>query len=279
MNQGNIFASYQFNIKRENFDKYYLFRYFQNITRLRSFLEDGIYMTRSDKFTDHLECIDFKNLLKINRYKDYVKLLPEHNLYYSIEELSSHIRKSQDILDDLAIGIQKNQQKYHISCWYISQNEIENELMWKSYGKDYKNNSKGFLIKISLKDFLSNLEQISFLNDCYSKITYGSVAYYNFEDKEIKKLKYTGFRKHLAFKDESEFRLIYKNHTQEIKEHMFLKLPNSFYADLTIIAHPEYDEIEYHELRKEFEDSSEKSIELSDLYIWYKLKKRIKSTL
>ncbi|MCW2258684.1 MULTISPECIES: DUF2971 domain-containing protein [Sphingobacterium] len=272
------FNSYNFDIKQENYDKYYLFRYFPSLNRLESFLTKGIYMTRADKFSDQLECVDFNNLVEISKRKNVVSLLPEHNPHMDIGDLQNYINKTINELDEIAVNINNEQQKYHISCWYISQNQIENELMWKSYGTDHNNKQKGFLIRISLKDLMSNMIMLKKLNPELSSIVFGSVAYYDFNnEKNIQKIKYTGFRKHSAFKDESEFRLIYKNENLPIKDDIFLKLSKSFYNDISIIAHPDYDLNDYHKIRRKIETDFEQSVQISELYIWYKLKNRLQA--
>lgn len=269
-----IFESYSFDIKPENYNKYYLYRYFSKFDRLKSFLTDGIYLSRADKFSDHLECVDYDNLIEINKRKDFIRLNREHNPHISSLDLEKYKNKADSELDLLADKIQDQQQKYHITCWYITNDDVENELMWKSYGKDYLEDNKGFLVKINLKDFISHLPQISILNENLGKVIYGTVSYYNFnENKNIQKVKYTGFRKHSSFKDESEFRMIYKNNFLKIMDTVFLKTPKSFYWDITIIAHPEYELDEYECNKKQLEKDFEVSLELSKLYIWYKLKK------
>lgn len=272
------FTSYNFDIKSKNYGKYYLFRYFPSLERLESFLNKGIYLTRADKFSDNLECVNYEVLSQIEKWKHYESLRPEHNVHLTDEELTDLKKIAALKLDEIASKINRDQKKYHVSCWYISQHETENELMWRSYGVNHKKNSKGFLVKFSLKDFMDNLARVQLLNKQLENIVYGSVAYYDFNNPaNIQKVKYTGFRKHFSFKDESEFRLIYKNNSNEIIDDLFLKLPKDFYHDISIIAHPDYELQEYQEIRDYIEEHYSESVQLSGLYIWYKLKDRLKS--
>lgn len=266
--------SYNFKIDKENYKKYYLFRYFPSYERLESFLKNGIYLTRADKFTDNLECVNYENLIQINKRKNFNRLLPEHNPHLTHRELSELIEKANLELQVLAEKIEIQQKKYHISCWYLSQHKNENELMWRSYGFNYNNGKSGFLVRINLKDFIENLNSIQHINNQISNLVYGSVSYYDFNnDNSIQKVKFTGFRKHVSFKDENEFRLIFNSKCDNSLENIFLKIPNSLYYDTTIIAHPNLDLNEYHKIRTKLESNYDISLELSEIYIWYKLKK------
>ncbi|MGY3054234.1 putative Zn-dependent protease [Pedobacter sp. UYEF25] len=94
---------------------------------------------------------------------DYRELYPEHNPHLSIEKLNGLKNEFQEKLRDIANTLKLNQKKYFISCWYISNTKLEDELMWRSYGKgsEEKEPTEGFMIKINLKDFIQNLQSLS----------------------------------------------------------------------------------------------------------------------
>lgn len=272
----NKIQSYNFRIDKKNLKNYYLFRYFPSFLRLESFLTHGLYLTRADKFSDNLECVNYDDLLEIKKNKDYVRLLPEHNLHLSSKELQQYINQSTAILEKLAVKIAEHQKKYFISCWYISKQENENELMWRSYGASYKQNCKGFLVRVRLDDFMDELSRIESSNPHLSKLVYGNVLYYDFnKENSVQKVKFTGFRKHESFKDESEFRLISYGKEPTSDDDNYIKLSKWFYSGVTISAHPEFTLNEYHDFRINLESKFDVSLALSELYIWYKLKETL----
>ncbi len=235
-------------------------------------------MTRADKFSDHLECVTYDRLLEINDLKKFIDLPLQHNPHLSKDQLAHYINNANHELTELAEKINKEQSIYHVSCWYISQNENENELMWRSYGFDKEANTNGFLIRISLNDFISHLNTIESLNPELPQVVYGSVSYYDFNKKaSIQRIKYNGFRKHISFKDESEFRLVYKNQNVQTVENIFLKLPRSFYDDLRITVHPDYNFNDFEKIRDKIEQEFDQTLNLSELHIWYKLKEKLKN--
>ncbi|MGY3054233.1 hypothetical protein ACVWYG_002439 [Pedobacter sp. UYEF25] len=68
---------YNFQIK--NLDGYYLFRYFSSLTRLESFLKEGIHLARADKFSDNLECIRKKEMITGNYIQSITHIYPLKN--------------------------------------------------------------------------------------------------------------------------------------------------------------------------------------------------------
>lgn len=272
--------SYNFRIDKNNYKSYYLFRYFPSFSMLEKFLKHGLYLTRADKFSDNLECVNYNDLLEIKKNKDYVRLLPEHNPHLSDKEFQYYINRSNRILEELAVKIAEHQKKYFISCWYISKQENENELMWRSYGANCQQNCKGFLVRVSLDDFIDELSKIESANPHISKLIYGNVSYYDFnKENNIQKVKYTGFRKHESFKDESEFRLICYDNESTFNDNNYLELSRWFYEGIRISAHPEFSLTEYHDFRVDLESKFDVSLELSELYIWYKLKETLKNRI
>src|SRR5690606_23140134 len=100
----------------------------------------------------------------------YVRLLPEHNPHLSDKEFQDYINRSNRILEELAVKIAEHQKKYFISGWYISKQENENELMWRSYGANYQQNCRGFFVRVGLEDFINELNKIESANPRISKL-------------------------------------------------------------------------------------------------------------
>lgn len=275
MDTNNGFQSYQFAIDKSNYSQYFLFRYFPSYQRLESFLINGIYMTSADKFSDHLECVDYNSLLETIKQNAFAQMRAEHNPHMVKNEFNESITAANEKLEKLANKIYCRQKVYHISCWYITQNDCENELMWRSYGGNTNTDDHGFLIRINLKDFISHIPWMKSHNP-HNNIIYGNVSYHDFNKKtSIQKVKYTGFRKHKAFEDEKEFRMVYKNEAGRPIENLFLRVPISFYQDISIFAHPLYDLENVAKLRETLESKYKVSLEPSSLYIWYQLKKKL----
>lgn len=272
-------TSYRFNIKENNLDKYFLFRYLSCKEHLESFLQNGIYMAQADSFSDQLELIDFESIQSLNNCKDVDRILKENNPDMDDNEFELIKKNANQTLKDLAFKLKVKQKYYHISCWHISDRENENELMWRSFGKrilmkDSKEHviENGFLLKITLRNFLENLNESFGKNSEINGLIFGYVNYYNFNIiSSIKKVKYLGFRKHISFKDEREFRLIHKNNSLENK---FIKINNRFYEDCMIFAHPECELDYFNQLREEINKKYQKQIQLSELNIWYKLQQK-----
>lgn len=262
-----------YNLNLINRDKYYLFRYFPSIDRLKSFLTNGIYLGRADKYSDNLECVTKSILTQINRINGFRELITEHNPHLTVNEVETIKTKFENKMKELANELTLSQKKYFISSWYIEQSSIENELMWRSYGSS--KNDKGYLVRINLKHFLEHLESSMLKpeNTEFNKLVVGQVKYFDFtNDENIKEVKYAGFRKHFSFKGENEFRLLTKREDINApNEPFFLKQQRSFYEDIIIFCHPSTDYNEYINLREEVRTHNV-NLNLSQLDIWYKLK-------
>ncbi len=258
-----------YNFKIKKIEEYYLFRYFPSWKRLESFLRDGIYLTRADKLSDKLECISKADIIKLNNAKYYKELYPEHNPHISSEELSEFKKKCERTLKEIAESLTSSQQNYFISCWYISDSKLEDELMWRSYGKG--ESTDGFMVKINLKDFIQNFNSLSSSSNPIDKLILGPVKYYDFSNKDsIEEVKYAGFRKHASFSGEKEFRVLFKNKsTQELP--VFIKPPNGFYDDTIIYSHPNMQDESFFEARENLMPFG-KDLNISELQMWYKLK-------
>lgn len=239
------------NFKEENLINLCFYRYFQSFERLVSFLNDGLYMSRADKFSDNLECIN----------KDI------------IDEINSNSYN----IGDLAHKVNIEQKKYYISCWYFPDSNHENELMWKSYGKS-KNSEIGFLVKINSLEFINSIRDIYNLNsNSIDNLIYGTVRYFDFNDpKSIRKVKFTSFRKHICFKDEREFRLVFKDETNSIKDKLFLDLPKKLIKKLEIFAQPSCLKNDFDNYSNELKTKFQIDLKKSELDIWYNLRENIK---
>lgn len=263
---------YNFNII--NRGQYYLFRYFSSIDKLKLFLDNGIYLGRADKYSDNLECVTKSIMEHINSINGFEELIPEHNTHLTKNQLNNLKVEFRNKMKGLANELRASQKRYFISSWYIEQGPIENELMWSSYGS--KKDTNGYLIRINLKHFLENLELLLSRteNEQFNKLVVGQVRYFDFTNNEnFKEVKYAGFRKHLSFKGENEFRLLIKTeHLTEPKESMYIKLDKSFYEDVHFFCHPNTDHDEYLVLEKEV-NALNINLNMSTMNIWYKLRK------
>lgn len=267
----NILNYYNFSIT--NKEKYYLFRYFPSLNKLKSFLTDGIYLGPADKFSDNLECATKHILTQINRISGFEELTYDHNPHLTANELDNIKLEFHTKMKELANELTLSQRRYFISCWYIEESIFENELMWRSYGSN--RDDRGFLVRINLKDFLEELEQslAESENEQLRKLIIGPVQYFDLSKNEnIRELKYAGFRKHISFKGENEFRLLIKKVSiNDFTKPIYIKLQKSFYDDIIIFCHPNTDHHEYVKLRNEIRDF-DVDLNVSKMNIWYKLK-------
>lgn len=258
---------YNFTIKSED---YYLYRYFKSFQRLEQFLEKGIYLSQANKFKDGLECVDKETILQVNKWQNYQELWEEHNQHVPPSEFSKLKEEANSNLQKLAISIAEMQKKYFISCWYLPDKSHENELMWNSYSSSEE---YGYLVKIKLNDFLEHMESSVSLNEGKGKLIYGIVQYYDYnKEANIKKIKYTAFRKHNSFSDERELRLVIKDSSSKLVHPVYLKLSKSFYHDISVFVSPRANYNDYVETRKRVINKFEIDLHQSELSIWYNIK-------
>lgn len=262
---------YNFQIK--NMDEYYLFRYFHSLPRLESFLKEGIYLTRADKFSDNLECVPKNVMIEVNKSKYFGGLLPKHNSHLSKTSLSEIKDQYQHQLRQIATNLKDNQKKYFISCWYISDSKLEDELMWRSYGRGLEENkpTNGYMVRINLKDFIHGVKRLSSALNPFDKLILGQVRYYDFSnDESMKEVRYTAFRKHASFSSEKEFRILFINRAPD-EASRFIKPPAGFYEDTVIYSHPNIEEEQFFIARRRLREFG-KDLNGSELQMWYKLK-------
>lgn len=262
-----LLEPYNFTIKSED---YYLYRYFKSFERLEQFLEKGIYLSPANEFTDGLECVDKATIVQVSKWQNYQEVWEEHNQHILPVELLRIKEDAKSNLQKLSISIAEIQKKYFISCWYLPDKNHENELMWNSYtsSREY-----GFLVKIKLKDFLEHLEQSVFLNEEKGKLIYGIVQYFDFNKEEnIKKVKYTAFRKHNSFSDERELRLVIKDDSSRLTNPVYFKLNKNFHQDISVFVSPRASFEDYVGIRKKVINKFEIDLHQSELSVWYNLR-------
>lgn len=182
----------------------YLYRYI-SFEKLIDFLETGeLYLARQDTFEDCLESIspfDITELLITT-----ITEIPEDG--NPDFDWKSFILKNQEIKENIKIKLINRQKRRFVSSWVI--NDTESFGMWDIYAQT------GFMIRFE-KNYFENLIETQSKNNQINLtgidyIHVGKIKYQNFEKIPFKEkkslLKSSDFRKHSAFKYESEYRIV-----------------------------------------------------------------------
>lgn len=195
----------------------YLYRYV-SLEKLLHFLRTGsLYFSRMDSFEDNLEGIIPFEITKL-----IINMLPvtpkEARNQVLSDETYEQIKLSRNQnLMDLQKELHEKQKKRFVSCWFLGNTESIG--MWDLYAKE------GFLIRFD-REILQNLveSKIKSQNIHHEKtdlLVAGKVKYQDFakipSDEKKSLIKYSGFRKHEAFKHEEEYRfIIHKSKPNEL---------------------------------------------------------------
>jgi len=225
----------------------YLYRYIPE-NRLESFLTEGLFLSRVDKFEDPFELSNIFELKRI--YSQTPTVTNERNIandpdIQQIAEVSAF-----EVWNREYPKILHRQKKTCISCWFLGKSE--SFAQWKLYA------DKGFLLKISVSNFRKIFEhsdvQATFktgmeISDAMGlRGLFGKVSYYTLNDVFLKdKLTNSGnypdeylFTKNMAFAHEQELRLVAQFNQDVGEDGIFVKMNTEQYKCFWVIPHPGY---------------------------------------
>ena len=223
----------------------FVYRYL-TLEKLIDFLEtEELYLTRLDKFEDNLESI---SPYEINNLKIRSGLTTKPKI--ANPEIPDHVwdhlvKTSKTELVALKDRLTSKQKHRFVSCWIL--NNVESFGMWDIYGKS------GFAIRFNRKYFQKLIKNsISLQKSPTTKIDLliaGRVEYQNFDNMENKEkeaeLKYSVFRKHLAFNHENEYRIVGFTKIELNKPGLRFKLPDLKDLDFEIFANPRLNSFQF----------------------------------
>jgi hypothetical protein len=249
----------------------YLYRYV-SLTKLLHFLRTGsLYFTRMDSFEDGLEGIVPYNITEL--YANLPPLQDEASRNKEISEESWIELKERriNILNHIQQDLLEKQKRLYVNCWYLGDSESIG--MWDLYGKN------GFMIRFerqAIQDLVkSEIESQSVKYAKDDLIVGGIIRYQDFDKvvwKEEKSLiKYSGFRKHIAFKHEEEYRFII--HKSEIVEGgIEYKLGEINDLEFDLFANPKMNSFEFITNNELISRYTDKKLKDSKLKPWLDFK-------
>lgn len=252
-----------------NIKEKYVYRY-MTIEKLVDFLEtNSIYLARLDKFEDNLENIEPYD---INELKIKSKLLSkpeEANPEITNNQWDELIKNNAKALGELQKSLVKKQKHRFVSCWIL--NDVESFAMWDIYGKS------GFVLRFEQKYFQKLIkESIKLQKDYTAKIdllVVGIVQYQNYDDMLLKEkeslINFSAFRKHIAFKHETEYRIV--GFMEEFIDLSGLKfiLPEIKDLKFDIFANPRLDSFQFAKYKNMISKyTTNHPLKESELKIW-----------
>ncbi|MBM1107069.1 DUF2971 domain-containing protein [Aurantibacter crassamenti] len=223
----------------------YVYRYL-TIEKLVDFLEtNSIYLARLDKFEDNLENIEPYDINELKVRSETLSKPDDANPEISDSQWDEMIRNNILALRHLQKSLDQKQKHRFVSCWIL--NDVESFAMWDIYGKS------GFVLRFEQEYFQKLIkESIKLQKDQTAKIDLliaGTVQYQNYDKMLFKEkeslLKFSAFRKHIAFKHETEYRIV--GFMKEILDLSGLKfiLPELKDLKFDIIANPRLDSFQF----------------------------------
>lgn len=222
----------------KNIKSKYLYRHV-SIEKLISFLNTGdLYFARMDSFEDNLEGVIPYDIVELLANYDDLPSLEERNPEISKEIWKDIENHRAGKLTKLQESLLNRQKERFVSCWFLS--DTESIAMWDLYA------TGGFLIRFD-RQYLQGLVktrkdlQEKIPEDSNDLLVAGRVRYQNFNelhlDEDGKRLKYSGFRKHVAFKHEAEYRFIL--HKKEYNSNgVFYSLGDINELEFDLLANP-----------------------------------------
>jgi hypothetical protein len=223
----------------------YVYRYL-TIEKLVDFLEtNSIYLARLDKFEDNLENIEPYDINELKVRSETLSKPDDANPEISDSQWDKIIRNNILALRHLQKSLAEKQKHIFVSCWIL--NDVESFAMWDIYGKS------GFVLRFEQEYFQKLIrDSIKLQKDQTEKINLlvaGTVQYQNYDKMLFKEneslVKFQGFRKHIAFKHETEYRIV--GFMEEVLDLSGLKftLPELKDLKFDIIANPRLDSFQF----------------------------------
>lgn len=227
----------------------YVYRY-MTIEKLVDFLEtNSLFLARLDKFEDNLENIEPYDINELRLRAQTLSKPAGANPEITESQWMQIIENNRTELRAIQAKLTKQQKHRFVSCWILG--NTESFAMWDIYGR------AGFAIRFERKYFQKLIkDSISLQPDPTNKIDLlvaGVVQYQNFDEMLFKEeeslLKYSAFRKHLAFNHETEYRII--GFMKEIlnKSGLKFRLPVIDDMEFDLIANPRLNGFQFQKYR------------------------------
>lgn len=247
----------------------YVYRYL-TIEKLVDFLEtNSIYLARLDKFEDNLENIEPYDINELKVRSETLSKPDDANPKISDSQWDEIIRNNKLALRHLQKSLDQKQKHRFVSCWIL--NDVESFAMWDIYGKS------GFVLRFEQEYFQKLIkESIKLQKDQTAKIDLliaGTVQYQNYDKMLLKEkeslIKFSAFRKHIAFKHETEYRIVgFMKEILDISGLKFL-LPQLKDLKFDIIANPRLDSFQFAKYKSMISKYSENhTLKESELKRW-----------
>jgi len=222
----------------------YVYRYL-SLEKLIHFLETGsLYFARLDRFEDNLEGILAPEVLTLTVKLKSLPSIESRNPSISSDEWETLEHDRVENLLHIQTKLINKQRERFVNCWFLGENESIG--MWDLYAQN------GFMIKLE-KDELQNAIKLK-INDQKVKfidgdlVAVGKVSYNDYDkvffeqfgnEKELR-----GFRKHIAFQHEEEYRIII--HSREIEtNYIIYDLGDLNKLKFELYAHPRMSELSF----------------------------------
>ena len=244
----------------------YVYRYI-SFEKLIHFLEtNSLFFSRMDKFEDNLEGItpyDITELLG-NLGNDFLEEKPNEMLDFIWKELITRRKKALSAVQDNL----NSQKKKYVSSWFL--NNSESMGMWDLYAPN------GYLLKFERSKLQSivksNRGKQRFVNDNNTLLVAGRVNYQDFNEvpfaEQKSKIKYSTFRKHIAFKHEEEYRLLISLPYELPLPGIEYNIGNIDDLEFEIIANPRMDRFTYETNKKVIGKYTTHELKESTLKLW-----------
>jgi len=169
---------------------------------------DSLYLSRLDQFEDNLEGI---SPFDINELRIRLKLIyktKNPNQRIPVHQWDKLIASSKEALNQIKSKLEIIQRKIFVNCWFLG--NVESFGMWDLYAPS------GFVIRFD-RVYFQNLIKKRIIHQSnadleFESLIVGKIEYQNFDNMLYKEkeslLKYRGFRKHLTFQHEEEYRVV-----------------------------------------------------------------------
>tara|TARA_R110002050_G_scaffold129124_1_gene250605 strand:+ start:2379 stop:3182 length:804 start_codon:yes stop_codon:yes gene_type:complete len=251
-------------------NKYFLYRYMSE-DKLAFFLKErAIYLTRMDRFKDALEGA---TPYEISELAHFLSSIPESRNNNIPEDTWTYIKESSELaINEHKAVILARQKERYVSSWYLGLDE--SYAMWELYAQ------KGYLIRIPLNVFINSMkDSFKKMRSAFDSADYfviGEVRYQGFEDMLLNEreslMKFSAFRKSLAFKHEDEYRVVL--HTKKGGDSILTPIADKFLNNLRIFASPYFSDSEYERRREYMKVEYSRILQQSNLTKWIRFKDR-----
>jgi len=227
----------------------YVYRYL-SLEKLIDFLETGsLYFARLDRFEDNLEGILAPEVLTLTVNLKPLPSVESRNPSIPHDQWETIEHDRVENLHHIQTNLINKQRERFVNCWFLGDNESIG--MWDLYAQN------GFLIKFrkeELQDVIRSKMNNQKMNNQKMKfiesdlLAVGKVSYNDYDDVFIEQFgnerELRGFRKHIAFQHEEEYRIII--HSKEVSDnHIVYDLGDLKKLKFELYANPRMGELSY----------------------------------